>query len=135
VLGDEEPGPSRIRAYFGLWGRFDPEEVTSTIGLSPTQSHRRGEPLAGTVHKDDLWAFGTEEEVDFDLPRHVDFVLQGISPFSAELNQLRERFGLSATLNCVVWIGSPTPILSFSKETLDRISQLGADLDIDSYLA
>lgn len=135
---DQETRPSRIRAYYGLWGDFDPDEVTSRIGLAPTQTWRRGDPRApgsSLVHGTDLWAFGTEEEIGFDLPRHVEHVLLGVSPFVTELSVLRGRLGLTASLNCVVWIGRPTPTFSFPQETLDRISALGAGLDIDSYLA
>lgn len=134
----EEERPSRIRVYFGLWGEFDPEEVTATLGVVPTATWRRGDRCSFSTtmaQKTNHWAFGTAEKEGFDLPSHVEFVLQRLELVSTELNEVRERLGLTANLNCVVWVGRPTPILSFPRETLQRISALGAGFDIDTYLA
>lgn len=85
------------------------------------------------LHKQDHWALGTEEEETFDLPRHVQVILDKLGGLTPVINVLRERLSLSAGLACVIYVTQPTPILSFTNEQLRQIAELGADFDIDTY--
>lgn len=125
---------TRVYAYFALDGDFDPGEATRALGVEPTRTWRRGDPRipgAVVVHKSDGWAFGTEEEQGLDLPSHVDEVLNRLHPLANHVNDLRQRLGLEASLECVAYVTRQTPITSLSHASLSKIVDLGASLDFD----
>lgn len=137
----EENGP-KIRAGFILVGhQVEPDRITQALGLQPSVTWREGEPrlAQGPLMNDtDGWAIRTDYEESLNLPSHVDRILDVVHPLSGQIRKLCSELKLEAELECVVRIArserQSVPIMNFESNVINRMADLGADLDIDIVL-
>lgn len=130
---------SRIRAYLNITGiGFNPEEVTSLLGVTPTETWRLGDIIPKTIakYKHDGWEISTDEEIgiNLDVEKHVRELLNQIKHCSDKIKEICLRYKLDVEIDCEVfdW-GNDRPMLTFSKDTLKQMADIGAELDIDYY--
>nr|WP_232337865.1 DUF4279 domain-containing protein [Deinococcus arboris] len=132
-----------MRVYLSVTGDFDPDDFTARVGLSPSQTWRRGErsardpQLAGrTVPVCDHWAFGLTERPEFDLELLVDELLTLAEKGLSALGQAVADLGLNLEVTVVVkWDPATTasPALHLRGRHLALLGSLGAEVDIDLF--
>jgi hypothetical protein len=114
-----------------------PEEISSRLGIEPTSSHRRGEPLvprvtgsaAARLHG---WFLSSEAHVrSRDLRRHLDWLLDAVEPAADALRELArtERADVFCLWQSASGHGGPT----LSPTQLARLGALGLELGLDVY--
>jgi len=126
--------------YFCLNGDFDPEEITSELGIGPTSQSRKGEK--GRYSKElsfSSWILSTgrvvSDEVDiYDLSEKL------ISKIDNRKNIIRElvlKHNYQSKLQAVVLLSSKkdvsTPAIGFSQKVIHFLNQVNALIDIDLY--
>ncbi len=111
----------------------DPQEVTSLLGISPTQASRRGD-LSGNPPAPlpwNVWVLSSAGSVSStDSSDHIEWLLAAIGTRASELESLRER-GHRILLYCV-WMGKGGyggPRLS--PGALRGLAQLGVEVWFD----
>jgi hypothetical protein len=128
---------------------FDPDALTSSLGIAPTSVHRKGEVLRSRrIRPYSAWKWETARRVEPDTELLIHEVLATFEPVAAQLDEARNTFGLEFQVGVVISMyGSiqiepdgttgavvSTPALYLSLGTLRRLANLGCALDIDTYV-
>ncbi|OHV63654.1 DUF4279 domain-containing protein [Pseudofrankia sp. BMG5.36] len=123
---------------------FDPDEVTSLVGLTPTTAWRCGDPSAradGPPRRFSCWDYELPEVSTFDTEEVVAALLDAIEPHAAGLTRACGTLGMRAAVMVVIWMHGArnecgdafvsTPTLSYSEQTMRRLAQLHLALHHD----
>lgn len=133
---------TEILTEFTLTGiGFDPDEVTTLLGIKPTETWRLGDLIQNTFlhHKHDGWCLSTgQEELDeqnsIDVPRQVRFIFEQLQPYTSKLKDVCARFRLDVELTCVVYIEGDRPAIHFDSDVVRWLAELNAEIDVDLYV-
>lgn len=122
--------------YFALFGAdFDPDEVTEIVGLQPTKTMRRADPVP--KHSGWIVSEGKVEGDCIDIYDLSSSLIAKIAPYKAELVRAKRALGLDAVLEVVLWISTDesisTPAIGFDSEVISFLSDIGASIDVDTY--
>ena len=124
------------RVYFLLGGyNFDPDNLTSLIGLDPTSVNRGG--LGVDRPAISSWEISTEKRTDdeVDIFKMTNDLIKQIEPVKDKLliaienYNLVPKFGVSLTLS--VDEDEPAPEMGFGGRAIKFMAELGALIDID----
>ena len=125
-----------IFATFILRGKgLDPHDVTSSLGISPSRSFKRGDWRTET----DKWTINhwslTSQNViqSGNLSVHLEWLLDQLEPVNSKLIEILERNGINSEISCF-WI-FPTEHEEFelSSELMKKIASLDVKLSFDIY--
>ena len=124
--------------YFGLYGDFDPEEVTSVIGLQPTDSIRKGEVTVRIPSKFSRWRWCSEKSENLvDIYEVSRSVVDRLLPFEEGIALAMRKYGLEAVLQVVVFLSGDdevsSPALGFDETVIAFLGRLNASVDVDMY--
>jgi len=77
------------------------DEISATLGLSPTHSHRKGEKRGAKAagYRQDMWSYSTPVEKSEPLHRHIDALWLKLKPHKNYLLELKK------SLNVDVFVG------------------------------
>jgi len=118
--------------------RLDPTQMSTRLGLRPTESFRRGEPIVTkrrqySDHPTGGWLLSSRDRVSSgELEAHFVWLLQQIEPVAEVLRELQLE-GNDIALICVL-SGSPTgggPTIG--APMMARIANLKVPVDFDIY--
>ncbi len=127
---------SEINARFMLKGDFDPDEVSNRIGLEPTETWRRGDPVPHAPllrRHSDLWLITSSKAPHASLREQVDDLLSVLVPHSDRI--AREASNEKATLFISVYTyGGDRPALGLDRQAVEWLGSVHADVDIDLYV-
>ncbi|QJE97708.1 DUF4279 domain-containing protein [Luteolibacter luteus] len=133
------PTCSYTHAWLRVMGEdVDPDEVTAIVGVSPTSTQRRGNPVEGhpgKTYSRGGWWIGTEGLLGSkDARHHLDWILEKVPGKEQEFMELHRRGYLVDV--CVRWDsrhghGGPT----ISPKQMKALADLGVDLWFDVYVA
>jgi hypothetical protein len=107
--------------------------VTRLLGVEPTGTQKRGQPLQKGVIRTGGWFLTTEGAVaSRDVCRHLDWLLDRLVGRGEALRQLQEQ-GCRLDLSCS-WVsasghGGPTLYAA----TLTHLAELGIEVGFDVY--
>lgn len=133
----ETSASSSIRASLIVRGfGDDPQVITELTGLRPTRAGRAGDSLLGpsgqatsrTVQRT-YWSLHSRRDPTAPLTEHVSDILDQLGDAAHVFARLPE--GTTATLRCTVIREEDLPILSVSTQSLRRLGDIGAELEID----
>lgn len=114
---------------------LDPEQVTALTGIEPSETWRVGDLIdkhATVRHKQNGWSVESALPPTAELEDHVKDVLDQLQAGWASLKGVSARF--DSEISCVLYIKSVNPPVHFDKDTVARIAELGAEIDIDIYV-
>lgn len=133
---------SKISASFTLLGTdfspedLEPEEITTALGIVPTETWKVGDLISKKAtfhHKQNGWSLKSKLEDSATLEDHVESVLEQLKPSWQPLVKMCTRY--YTEIECVIYVfGDDSPAIHFNRETLKRISELNAEIDIDLYI-
>ena len=125
-----------FRLHFTLTGKFDPDVATREIGLNPTKVWRFNEKIQNTKlkHKQDGWRISSEEVESINVGEHINGLIEKIFPFKKRIVGICQSLELNPEISCEMEINEDQyPIIHFDKETIQKIFELGAEIDLDLY--
>ena len=132
--------------YFSIKGEFDPDEITSILGIQPVKTFRSGEPRyfmkdgqkidTGHKYSCSCWDGCRCDEYDVIISNQMEKTIEPLIQKIDLLNKLRERFDATFTLEVVpsICCEHEKPCISPSMKVIDFCSKVRADLDIDWYI-
>ena len=110
-----------------------PAEITERIGIEPSKTWVVGEPIMGgaRAHKENGWQLELRDGDASGVEDLTKSLLQRLETSGDAIAELARAF--YAEISCIVYATEFVPELHFSRRTLERIGQLGAEIDIDLY--
>ncbi len=127
-----------IYATFYLWGKgFDPQEVTESLELLPTRSHKIGDWRNESKldrWKHSYWSLSSKEEVkSSNLATHIEWIINKIEQSKSRLLDILNRDHIKAEISCFWILPSDHEYLNISSELLKKIAELNLNMEIDIY--
>lgn len=119
---------------------FDPDEVTKFLGLQPTSICRKGSKISGKTPRSNSWQLSTENIVEnyIDVFELSSKIIARLKPKKALILQAKEQFNISPRFEVVLSFSmdeeQPTPAIGFDVETVQFLGDIGAFIDIDTYM-
>lgn len=126
-----------VYACLAVTGRFDPDALTSILGVAPSVTGRAGDPepyRAGKTREQDLWHFKTVEAAEFDWARHLAEVLSIVRPHADQFREFCSSRGAEVAVHLVAYVNGGAPIGAFPAEMVSELGALGCALDIDLHV-
>jgi hypothetical protein len=136
---------NKARAYFGIYGyHFNPDDVTSMIGLEPTSVNNAG--MQGSLDKPVIssWEFSTgtitSETDELDIYKLIDDdILKKIEPAKDKIIETCKGLNLSPRINVELTLsidkGETTPDVGFGARIIKFCAEIGAFINIDYKLS
>lgn len=133
-----ETGSSYV--YFALTGdNFDTNEVTSRIGITPTDSWSKGDKgKYKPIIEFASWKLSTDKGQEYILiDKLVDEIISKLFDKIEIINDLKRQFQLNSVLEIVLYIDtnedSSTPALGHDLRTIEFLYRTGTTTDVDIY--
>lgn len=142
VLGIKERklNTNEGRVYFALDGDdFEPDDLTSLLGITPTSIRRKGSKVPGRIPKLSSWEFSTEHLVNdyIDVFEMATEIVNKLKPKKDQILEAKKLFNVSPRFEVVLYISMSeehsTPAIGFEIETVKFLGEIGAFVDIDTY--
>jgi len=125
--------PDTWYAYFHVRGSFDPDEVTRSVGVRPTEKARTGDPI-GTGSKKrpcSFWALHSRLGPSDPLEEHVRDVLDQLEGHRDAFEKLSRELG--GTMQLVGYFRDVNPGMHFDLRTVEKTAAFGLCIDCDFY--
>jgi len=125
--------PDSWYAYFHLRGSFDPDQLTQTLGVTPTETAREGDPIGnGTrLRSCSLWALHSRLKRSAPLELQVKDVLDQLDFNKATFKRLSHE--LNGTMELVGYFRDREPGVGLERDLIERMAWYGLTLDCDFY--
>ena len=109
--------PDTWYAYFHVRGSFDPDDVTRSVGVTPTETKREGDTIGTTSKKRpcSLWALHSRVDPSAALDEHVRDVVDQLNPNKSGIEKLSRELG--GTMQLVGYFRDVNPGVHFDLET------------------
>jgi hypothetical protein len=125
--------PNEQYAYFTITGEFDPTEISDLVGVSPTESWRKGDVNTKTRYerKFSRWSLYSTLGRHRSLEDHIADVLEQLRLNRVGFCEASTRFG--AVIQLVAYFKTEYPGLSFDRELVKALADFSLGLDCDFY--
>lgn len=125
--------PDSWYAYFHVRGSFDPDEITRSLRITPSETGREGDPLPNTsvTRKTSIWGLRSRVEPTDPLDAHVKDVLDQLDANKDAFTKLSHDFG--GTMQLVGYFREIEPGVHFDAEIVERIAAYSLAIDCDFY--
>jgi hypothetical protein len=130
---------SRISVEFKIYDfSCTSEDITALVGIIPTSTGKAGDlisPNRPLRHQNNFWCIKSPLEQSEELDVHIQEILKILQPGWSVLTELCNHY--NAELSCYIYVEDEdmrVPAIHFNKETIQKVSELGAEIDIDMYL-
>jgi Domain of unknown function (DUF4279) len=89
----DEPVFRRFRASLRISGDgLGMDEISRTLGLTPTHTHRKGEPHGNGSRSQSIWIFEPAIDRTRPLDEHIMALWNAIRPHIPYLRELKQKF-------------------------------------------
>jgi hypothetical protein len=125
--------PDTSYAYFHVRGSFDSDEITRSLGITPSETGREGDPLPNTsvARKSSIWGLRSRVEPTDPLEVHVRDVLDQLDANKGAFAKLSQDF--DGTMQLVGYFREIEPGVHFDAELVERIAAYSLAIDCDFY--
>ena len=130
---------SNSYVYFAFQAdNFDPNVVTTELGILPTDSWRTGEP-GKYIHeqKYSCWQLKSTSHELLNMDKLVNEVVSQLSEKTELINNIKQRLDLDTALSIVMYIdineAQSTPYLGHNSEVISFLHRTGTTTDVDIY--
>ena len=129
---------TNIKSEFRVTGdSFSPEEFTRELQIIPDSIGKKGEKInhGNKVWEFSYWELCTEYEESSDINEQLGKILCKLNGKRDLLIKLKEKMDLHYIFDFVVNIENhEAPAIYFKKEFIDFCGDIGADIDVDTYV-
>ena len=124
------------KASLRIWGEdLDPNEITALLGVSPSSSRRRGEPVSrrenAPLARHGSWHLRAACNRPGDLDQQVAFLMTAISPDLNAWRGITDRY--RADIFCGLFLENDAGGTHLSPETLMLVAERGIQIQFDIY--
>jgi hypothetical protein len=111
-----------------------PSEITKILNITPSKTWQKNEPIDERIvarHKENGWRISSSLSKESNLEEHIKNLSQVIIPHKAKFKNLPSSSYVE--LSCCIYVHHEVPEISFSANTIQLLSELQAEIDIDLY--
>lgn len=126
--------------YFAFDGDdFDPDEITSEIGLKPTSVLIKGSKIPGVLPRSNCWKISTETIVNeiIDVEKMSQEIVDQLKDKIELINVIKKRYKATTRLQVVLWVTTDedqtTPAIGFNVDIMKFLVATNSFIDIDTY--
>jgi hypothetical protein len=130
---------NEARVYFLLAGyNFDPEVLTSQLGLKPTTLNRAGVHAGVDSPVVSSWEMSMDTLIgdDVDIFKMTNELVKLLEPVKEDIIQVIENYNLVPKVGIVLTLSVdedvPAPEFGFGSRAVRFLAELGAMIDIDT---
>lgn len=131
----KEKVESEIKVGLGIHDfECEPEEITKIIGLTPTQTWKKGDQILKTImkYKANGWRLSSPcDPFSSTVEEQVNALLDIIIPHAPVFSKLPR--GTYIELSCFMYTYKERPLVGFTAEQVKKLAQIGAAIDLDIY--
>jgi hypothetical protein len=110
----------------------DPSEITAILGINSTENWKRGEKLSPfQQYKSNGWVYKIVQKNVKCVGEMIDDLVATFSAKVASFEKIPKNSYIEISIVCFLKKGRPW--FFFSKENLDFIHKIGAEIDFDLY--
>lgn len=137
---------TQVMVYFSLYGgKFPIEQVTRTLGIKPTNTYQKGDPIVRDLNENVIstgnhyrletaWELSTGYQESFDVDEQIEQIIGPLKNKASAINKLKEEYGLECGFSIVIKMENGyTPGFHLSTEQMEFANSIKADFDIDLY--
>lgn len=128
---------SAVRVYLRVSSDIlEPEEITSRVGLIPTQCYTKGEKrYQRNPHlkfKEHRWYFELDKDIPNSIEEKLDSLLEKLEPVKTQVASLSDECEI---LICICYEGYKSWMggWHFNRSTILKIASLKAEVNLDLY--
>lgn len=120
-------------ACFTMVGEFEPNDITTRLGIKPTDCWKKGDRNERThiERKFSRWSLYTRLDRSEVLEAHVDDVLEQLQPIREKIVDLRNE--VDGGMQLVAFFHRGYPGLHFEVPTLSKLAAMNLSMDMDFY--
>jgi hypothetical protein len=108
------------------------DEITKLVGVKPTRTQIAGNAIpSGTKKPVKVWTLEAVSDRSAPLHEHIESLMALMKPATSHLQKISR--GASVLLSCVIYDFTRDVALGFSKEAVESLGAMGAEIDIDYY--
>lgn len=132
------PAQTEVLVYFQLLANdFSIEDVTLRLGLTPTETFKRGDKSTYSSRPREYtsWSLGTGYQPSFDVNNQLQHIIAQLRGKETILDGIYDTYDdMQARFVIVIVIeNGQTPSLVFNLETIQFAHRIRAEFDIDLY--
>jgi len=123
--------------YFRIVGKFNPDDVTELLKLTPEKTWKIGDLRHnGTKYDFALWEIGRCAEYDVKVENQMLKTIAVLQDKIPLLNQIRQEYDVSFVLEIVptIYVNDVNPSLAPSLDVIDFCHVTRTEMDIDMYV-
>lgn len=116
---------------------FDVQRITDTLGVTPSQTWNKGDPIrnTGKKRKYTAWVYDTKRMETLSLDALIKQIMEIFSPQVDNIVALKKQFELVISLDFVIIIeNEEPPAIYFEPDFINFAAEIGARFDIDTYV-
>lgn len=120
---------------------FEPEEITAFLGIIPSKTHKKGEPIIpkgnpNYQYKHNHWSLKSLSNDSIELAKHIESIFEQVKEKWQILVDIGNQYYIE--IECAIYIyddsEQPIPIIHLDKEITQKLAELNAEIDIDLYV-
>lgn len=125
--------PNEFRAYFTLFGDFDPAEITVNLGITPTDCWKKGErnEVSHFERKFSRWSLESRLPKSQPIVEHIRDVLKQLEAHQVAVRKLREN--IEGCMQSVAYFYSDSPWFHFDEDVVAGCATMNLSIDCDFY--
>lgn len=113
-----------------------PDQLNSMLGMKCDRGYVVGDVRKPTIirEKENGWIIRSRLPRNAPLEKHVNDMLERVEPIKKIVRQLADQPDVEVQFRCVVETSSGNPGMFLSRRQVADICEMGASLDIDTYV-
>ena len=125
--------PNELYAYFTITGDFDPADITTRLGVQPTDSWAKGSlhPFNHMERKFSRWSLYSRLQRVRPFEEHIEDVLEQLRANAEAFRLISKEFGGQLELVGNFYSGYPGLVLA--RKQIEALVEFGLEADFDFY--
>lgn len=113
-----------------------PDAITQQIGIKPTRTGKKGEPIprlkSGKLYQTNIWEFAPQKDFPDELECKLNFLLDQLENVATRISSISQQCKVYI---CIGYHGYSSQMWGWHLDThtMSRILSLSADVDFDLY--
>jgi hypothetical protein len=125
---------TKVKANFEIKeDNLDPNIVTKKLGISPSETHFKGDPITKSRNWTvGFWVIRTEYEESLNINLQIEKIYVQLKEKVKELIDIKKKYNVY--LNLSIWVdieNGQAPKICIKEEILSFMSKIGGTIDVD----